>query len=223
MHTPVQRRIALVFPKKTKPIIILTYLPSTKSVKIMPVINHTINTMSPTLSDHLAQRAAAIRLLILDIDGVLTDGRLLMGANGEVFKAFHTLDGHGIKMLQQSGVDVAVITARNDSAVAARVQQLGIKHYFHGVHDKRAAYTQLREQTGLAEHQCAFVGDDVIDLPVLVRCGLPIAVANAHDFVKQHAVYTTQAVGGAGAVREVCDLLMRSQGTLDALLQEYLK
>ncbi|QMT32742.1 HAD family hydrolase [Conchiformibius steedae DSM 2580] len=179
--------------------------------------------MSPTLSDHLAQRAAAVRLLILDVDGVLTDGRLLMGANGEVFKAFHTLDGHGIKMLQQSGVAVAVITARNDSAVAARVQQLGIQHYFHGVHDKRAAYTQLREQTGLAEHQCAFAGDDVIDLPVLVRCGLPVAVANAHDFVKQHAVYTTQAVGGAGAVREVCDLLMRSQGTLDALLQEYLK
>lgn len=179
--------------------------------------------MHTALPDHLIPRAQAVRLLILDVDGVLTDGKLLMGANGEVLKAFHTLDGHGIKMLQQSGVDVGVITARNDAAVSARVQQLGIKHYFHGVHDKRAAYAQLLAHTDLTETQCAFVGDDVIDLPVMVRCGLPIAVANAHNYVKQHAVYTTQALGGAGAVREVCDLLMQAQGTLDALLREYLK
>lgn len=175
------------------------------------------------LSADLHARAARIRLLIMDVDGVLTDGRLLIGGNGEIIKAFNTLDGHGIKMLQQSGVQTAIITARNDAAVTHRAAQLGIAHYLHGQHDKRAAYTVLREQLDLQENQCAFIGDDVIDLPVMVRCGLPVAVANAHPFVKQHACYTTRQNGGYGAVRELCDIIMHTQGTLQAALNGYIQ
>ncbi|UOP04930.1 KdsC family phosphatase [Conchiformibius kuhniae] len=179
--------------------------------------------MTAPLPPSLAERAARIKLLIVDVDGVLTDGRLYINAHGEVSKAFHTLDGHGIKMLQQSGTPTAVITARNDPAVRARVEQLGIAHYLCGEHDKKAAYARLRGQIGLHESACAFVGDDVIDLPVMVRCGLPVAVSNAHDFVKRHAAYTTRASGGAGAVREVCELILQAQGHLDALLAEYVR
>lgn len=175
------------------------------------------------LSPDLKQRAAQIKLLILDVDGVLTDGRIYIRDNGEEIKAFHTLDGHGIKMLAASGVQTAIITGRDAPSVGIRVKQLGIAHYFKGIHDKRAAYAQLREDAGVAEHECAFVGDDVVDLPVMVRCGLPVAVPEAHWFARQHAVYVTEKSGGKGAVREVCDLIMQAQGTLLPALNEYLK
>lgn len=175
------------------------------------------------LSPDLKQRAAQIKLLILDVDGVLTDGRIYIRDNGEEIKAFHTLDGHGIKMLAASGVQTAIITGRDAPSVGIRVKQLGIAHYFKGIHDKRAAYAQLREDAGVAEHECAFVGDDVVDLPVMVRCGLPVAVPEAHWFALKHAAYVTQKSGGKGAVREVCDLIMQAQGTLLPALNEYLK
>lgn len=175
------------------------------------------------LPPDLQARAAKIKLLILDVDGVLTDGRIFIRDNGEEIKAFHTLDGHGIKMLAASGVQTAIITGRDAPSVGIRVQQLGIAYYFKGIHDKRAAYAQLREQAGVAEHECAFVGDDVVDLPVMVRCGLPVAVPEAHWFTLQHAAYVTQKSGGNGAVREVCDLIMQAQGTLDCALQDYVK
>lgn len=175
------------------------------------------------LPSPILARAQAIKLLILDVDGVLTTGQLFITATGEMIKPFNTLDGHGIKMLQQTGVQVAIITARNDPAVAFRAEQLGIRHYFHGIHDKKIAYAQLREQAQVAENECAFVGDDVIDLPVMTRCGLAVAVQNAHDFVKQHAHHTTQKHGGMGAVREVCDLIMHSQDTLQTALNHYLQ
>ena len=179
--------------------------------------------MFPALSQDIAERARRIKLLVLDVDGVLTDGRLFIGSGGEILKAFHTHDGHGIKMLQQSGTACAVLTARDDAAVGTRVAQLGIRHYFKGVHDKKTAYAALREEAGVSEEACAFVGDDVIDLPVMTRCGLPVAVENAHGFVKQHARWITHKSGGAGAVREVCDLLMHAQGHLQSALAEYLK
>lgn len=166
-------------------------------------------------------RAENIRLMVLDADGVLTSGQLFIGSGGEIIKAFNTLDGHGIKMLQQSGVQAAIITARHDAAVAHRAGQLGIRHYFCGVSDKKVAFSELCKQTGVSAAQCAMVGDDIIDLPVMLRCGLPVAVANAHALVKQHALYTTQKSGGFGAVRETCDMLMHAQGTLDAAWQEY--
>lgn len=179
--------------------------------------------MFDQLSDEVQQRAKRIKLLIMDVDGVLTTGQLFIHADGEVIKPFHTLDGHGIKMLQATGVQTAIITARNDSAVAARAKQLGITHYFSGAHDKKSAYKQLCNVAQVAEYQCAMVGDDVIDLPILVRCGLPIAVQNAHDTVKTYAVYTTEKCGGWGAVREVTDLLMVAQNTFQAALNEYIQ
>ena len=168
------------------------------------------------LSSDLQQRALGIKLLILDVDGVLTDGRIFIRDNGEEIKSFHTLDGHGLKMLQASGVQTAIITGRDAPSV-------GINYYFKGIHDKRAAYAQLREQAGVEEHECAFVGDDVVDLPVMVRCGLAVAVPEAHWFTLQYAHYVTQRSGGAGAVREVCDLIMQAQGTLEPALKEYVR
>ncbi|WP_416191867.1 KdsC family phosphatase [Neisseria sp. CCUG12390] len=176
-----------------------------------------------TLTPDVRQRAEKIKLLILDVDGVLTDGRIFIRDNGEEIKAFHTLDGHGIKMLAATGVQTAVITGRDAPSVGIRVKQLGIAYYFKGIHDKRAAYAELRAQAGVEEHECAFVGDDVVDLPVMVRCGLPVAVPEAHEFTLEHAAYVTQKSGGKGAVREVCDLIMQAQGTLQPALDEYIK
>lgn len=175
------------------------------------------------LTPDLQQRAAKIKLLILDVDGVLTDGRIFIRDNGEEIKSFHTLDGHGLKMLQNSGVQTAIITGRDAPSVGLRVQQLGISYYFKGIHDKKSAYAQLRQEAGVEEHECAFVGDDVVDLPVMVRCGLPVAVPQAHWFAAKHAAYITKANGGKGAVREVCDLIMQAQNTLQPALNEYLK
>lgn len=168
------------------------------------------------------ERANKIKLLILDVDGVLTTGQLFITHQSEIIKPFNTLDGHGIKMLQQTGVQTAIITARNDEAVRARAEQLGITHYFYGQHDKKAAYEQVRALANVSEQECAMVGDDVIDLPILVRCGLPIAVHNAHDFVKQRVLWTTSKQGGMGAVREVTDLIMFAQGSLQTALEQYL-
>lgn len=176
-----------------------------------------------TLTPELQARAAAVKLLIMDVDGVLTDGRIFIRDNGEEIKSFHTLDGHGLKMLQATGVQTAIITGRDAPSVGVRAKQLGIGHYYKGIHDKRAAYAQLRAEAGVEEHECAFIGDDVVDLPVMVRCGLPVAVPEAHWFTLQHAAYVTQKSAGNGAVRELCDLIMQAQGTLEAALQEYVK
>ncbi|OAM29097.1 MULTISPECIES: HAD family hydrolase [Eikenella] len=169
----------------------------------------------------LARAAAQIKLLIMDVDGVLTDGRIFIRDNGEEIKAFHTLDGHGIKMLHQCGVRTAIITGRDAPSVALRAKQLGIHYYFKGISDKRVAYAELRAAAGVAEHECAYIGDDVVDLPVMVRCGLPAAVPEAHPFVLQHAAYITRRPAGAGAVRELCDLIMQAKGYLKTALEQY--
>ena len=179
--------------------------------------------MFAPLSPERQQRLHDIKLLILDVDGVLTSAQLFIGSSGEIIKAFNTLDGHGIKMLQNTGVQTAIITARNDPAVAHRAEQLGISHYLHGVENKHQAFAQLCAQTQIAAQETAFVGDDVIDLPVMTRCGFPFAVANAHAYVKEHALYTTQKSGGFGAVREITDLIMHAQNTLSDALAEYTK
>ncbi|PIT23541.1 phenylphosphate carboxylase subunit delta [Snodgrassella alvi] len=170
----------------------------------------------------LLQAAQQIRLFIMDVDGVLTDGRIFIRDNGEEIKAFHTLDGHGLKMLHRHGIQTAIITGRDAPSVGIRVQQLGIQHYFKGITDKRSCYCQLLKQLELSEQQCAYIGDDVVDLPVMKRCGLAVAVPNAHALVLQHADYVTRAPGGTGAVREVCDLLLDAQGFLAAEMAEYL-
>lgn len=169
-----------------------------------------------------SQRAAQLRLMIFDVDGILTDGSLHYGANGELIKTFNVLDGHGIKLLQQSGVAAAIISARKSDIVARRAADLGIAHVHQGVHDKKVAFEKLLEHTGIAANACGFIGDDVIDLPILLRVGFAASVPNGHIEVQSRVHYVTKASGGAGAAREVCDFIMRAQGTYEAVLQPYL-
>jgi 3-deoxy-D-manno-octulosonate 8-phosphate phosphatase (KDO 8-P phosphatase) len=172
-------------------------------------------------ADALA-RARTVRLALFDVDGVLTDGRLYYGPAGEALKAFHILDGHGLRMLARSGVATGLLSGRRSEAAAVRAKELGVAHVILGVDDKLEHFERLRASLGLEAGECAFVGDDLPDLPVMRSCGLAVAVANAIPEVKARAHYVTTASGGHGAVREFCELVMRSQGTLDAALARYL-
>ncbi len=174
------------------------------------------------MTNQASERAARIRLMIFDVDGVLTDGSLHYGPEGEVIKTFNVLDGHGIKLLQQSGVATAIISARQSALVARRASDLGIAHVHQGVHDKRAAFEQLLDKTGIAPEACGFIGDDVIDLPILLRVGFAASVPNGHPEVQSRVHYVTRAAGGAGAARELCDFILRAQGTYQAALAPYL-
>ncbi|WP_198266271.1 3-deoxy-manno-octulosonate-8-phosphatase KdsC [sulfur-oxidizing endosymbiont of Gigantopelta aegis] len=171
----------------------------------------------------ITAKASVIKLLICDVDGVMTDGRLFFGDNGLEYKAFHARDGLGIMMLQRSGIPLAVITARTSEVVAHRMKNLNIELVFQGQLDKVQAFEQLCQQLALAPEEVAYVGDDLVDLPVMRRVGLAIAVADAHDRVKQQADWTTQHIGGQGAVRDVCELLMQAQGTMEAQFSRYLQ
>lgn len=168
------------------------------------------------------RRAALIRLAIFDVDGVLTDGRLYLDNKGNELKAFHSRDGHGLKMLMDSGVEVAVISGRSAISVETRLRDLGVGLAYLGVQDKRIALDDLQKQLGLRPEQIAYTGDDLIDLPVMLRVGLAIAVRDADAFVAQHAHWQTLNPGGYGAVREVCELLLEAQGQLAALRARYL-
>ncbi len=167
-------------------------------------------------------RALKIKLVIFDVDGVLTNGRLTYGHNGQESKVFHVRDGQGMKMLQQSGVMIAIITARRSQAVTHRMTDLGIEHVYQGQINKRIAFEDLCNKLALQADQVAYVGDDLIDLPVMTRVGLAVATADAHDIVIDNAHWQTSIKGGAGAAREVCEFIMKAQGTFDALLAEYL-
>lgn len=167
--------------------------------------------------------ARNIKLLIFDVDGVLTDGSLFLGDDGQEYKAFNSLDGHGIKMLKNSGVEIAIITGRTSKVVIHRARNLGITHLYQGVHDKLEAFHHLTEALAIRFEQCAFMGDDVVDLPAMRRCGLALTVPQAPEMVKQHAHYVTSRQGGHGAAREVCELIMQAQDTLAAQLSVYLK
>lgn len=173
------------------------------------------------MQDILA-KAARIKLVIFDVDGVLTDGSLYYDAEGRELKVFHSRDGHGMKMLQNTGVEIAVITARTSEAVSHRMAGLGIQHVYQGQKDKYAAFRNLLSKLNLDAQQVAYVGDDVIDLPVMLHVGLAIAVQDAHSLVKHHCHWQTPALGGRGAAREVCELIMKAQHTLDTQLQAYL-
>lgn len=162
-------------------------------------------------SDAVAARARAVRLAVFDVDGVMTDGTLYIGAQGEAFKAFNILDGHGVKMLQSAGVATAILSGRSSEAVSRRAAELGIRHVVQGAEDKVAAFEQMRARLGLEASACAFVGDDLPDLAVMRLCGFAVAVANASEPVKSAAHYVTRAHGGRGAVREFCDLVLRAR------------
>jgi 3-deoxy-D-manno-octulosonate 8-phosphate phosphatase (KDO 8-P phosphatase) len=167
-------------------------------------------------------RAAAVRLMIFDVDGILTDGALQYGPDGEIIKNFNVLDGHGIKLLQQSGVAVAIISARESPMVARRAADLSIMHLYQGAHDKRAAFEGLHRQLGIGAAACGFIGDDVMDLPILLAAGFAASVPNAHAEVRSRVHYVTQASGGCGAAREVCDFILHAQGNYEAALAPYL-
>jgi 3-deoxy-D-manno-octulosonate 8-phosphate phosphatase (KDO 8-P phosphatase) len=159
----------------------------------------------------LREQAARIRLAVFDVDGVFTDGRLYYGPDGTEFKAFHTRDGHGIKELIRSGVQVAVISGRRSDAVTRRMQELGVAHVFQGCDDKLPVFEQLLAQLGIVAEDTACVGDDSPDLPLIQRAGLGIAVSDAHPSVRAAALLTTRAAGGEGAVREVCDMILAAR------------
>lgn len=171
----------------------------------------------------LTNKIKPIRLVAFDVDGVLTDGGLYLADSGEEFKRFNSLDGHGLKMLRTSGVELAIITGRKSKCVELRAKNLGIKHLYQGVDDKWEAMQSLLSELNLQPEVSAFMGDDVIDLPVMRRVGLALSVPAAPQLVRDHARYVSQREGGHGAVREVCELIMAAQGTLATQLAPYLK
>jgi 3-deoxy-D-manno-octulosonate 8-phosphate phosphatase (KDO 8-P phosphatase) len=164
-----------------------------------------------------------VQLLIVDIDGVLTDGGLHFDNRGEEYKTFNSLDGQGIRMLLDNGIEVAVITGRESGIVTHRMGDLGVKHIYQGNRDKRPAFEQLLKNTGLQPGQIAYVGDDLPDLVVMRQVGFAIAVENAHAFVKQHSDWVTSRRGGQGAIREVTDFILQAQSLLEGIQASYLE
>lgn len=177
---------------------------------------------TPQSQQKVLQKARNIRLVIFDVDGVLTDGRLLFDGAGREYKSFHARDGHGIKMLRETGVEVAIISGRRSASVAVRMKELGIQHVYQGTKVKTAALKNLCHKLELTPDQVAFVGDDLPDLPIMRHVGLAIAVHDAHFAIKPYADWCTTHLGGQGAAREVSDFIMRAQSTLDAAIGRYL-
>jgi len=176
--------------------------------------------MNP-IPPHIVDKAARVRLIILDVDGVLTDGRLYYGDDGNEYKSFYSRDGHGLKMLQSHGLDIAILSGRSSIATARRMAELNVCHVYLGVEDKLSVFATFLEQQGLHTEQVAYVGDDIIDLPVMARVGLAIAVADADPFVKRHAHWQTPNPGGHGAVRDACELILHAQGQLSTAQAQY--
>lgn len=171
----------------------------------------------------IIEKAKKLKLLILDVDGVLTDGRLFFDDQGKEYKCFHARDGHGIKLLRQTGVEIAVISGRKSNSVALRMKSLGIDHVYQGHENKIAAFNEIIENLSIKPEQAAHMGDDWLDLPIMVRVGLSIAVNDANSAVKDYADWCTDTSGGLGAVREVCDFIMQAQGTYEKALNSYLQ
>jgi 3-deoxy-D-manno-octulosonate 8-phosphate phosphatase (KDO 8-P phosphatase) len=169
----------------------------------------------------ILEKAKQIKLLIFDVDGVLTDGGLFIGPNGEEYKKFNSRDGHGMRLIQYTGVELAIITGRTSEVVEHRMQNLGIKHVYQGQRIKITAFEKLIDDLNVSPEECAYVGDDWVDLAIMSRVGLAIAVQDALPLVKQHAHWITPSNGGQGAAREVCELIMEGQGTLQDQIERH--
>ena len=169
----------------------------------------------------MQERLKKIKLLILDVDGVMTDGRIIFDSNGVESKFFNVKDGHGIKMAQRAGIEFAIISGRHSQVVANRAAELGIVHVYQKAMDKLTPYLDILEKTGLDDTQVAFMGDDVIDIPVLRRVGFAAAPADAVEEVLPHVHFITNNRGGWGAVREVCDLLLKGQESWETITARY--
>ena len=178
--------------------------------------------MFKTLDKDIQNRAEKIELAIFDVDGVLTNGGLILGENGNEYKAFHSRDGLGLVMLRDSGCHIAVISGRTSSIVSERMAALGIESVYQGQNDKGKALEDLLNELNVDAQATAYVGDDFIDLPAMRRVGLAIAVADAHPMVIKHAHWITKEKGGHGAAREVCELIMHARGTLDSQIKQFL-
>lgn len=170
----------------------------------------------------IIDKAKRIRLFILDVDGVLTSGTIYYGTQGAEMKGFNILDGLGIKLLQRSGVVMGVISAKNSEPVARRLRELEIEHAYLGQNDKLPAYEDLKKKLNLTDDEIAYMGDDLPDLPILRRAGLAITVPNSSESMRQHVDITTVNAGGQGAVREVCEFIMKAQNTYESMLESYL-
>ncbi|WP_429885004.1 3-deoxy-manno-octulosonate-8-phosphatase KdsC [Geoalkalibacter halelectricus] len=169
----------------------------------------------------MEERCRKIRLLLLDVDGVLTDGRIIYDNNGLETKAFDVKDGHGLKLVQRAGIKVGIITGRESRVVEHRAAELGIAILYQGAKDKLLPYEEILAQQGLRDEEVAYVGDDVVDLPVLSRVGLAVTVQDAVDDIKPYVHYVTRRPGGRGAVREVCDLILKESQRWEAVAGRY--
>lgn len=174
-----------------------------------------------SVPDDVLTRAREIRLVIFDVDGVLTDGSVTYGPDGGEYQTFNIRDGQGIKSLMDCGVEVAILSARSSRALTIRAQELGIRHAETGASDKSRAFKALAAKCALEETQCCFVGDDLVDIPVMLRCGLGVAVADAHHSVRHVAQWVTPSGGGRGAAREVCDTVLYAQEKIDAIMDRF--
>ena len=178
------------------------------------------------ISEEIAQKAKKIKLLILDVDGVLTNNMLIYSEDGQEHKAFHTRDGHGMVLLQKSQVAIAIITGRKSQLVANRMNDLKVEHVYQGIPDKLPTFLKLVDELNLSLDEIAYIGDDILDLPILIRIGLAITPADGDDEVKSRVHYVSSFNGGKGCVREACEIIMRSQGTwqqhMDFFLRETL-
>ncbi|HAM51087.1 MAG TPA: hypothetical protein DCP92_10505 [Nitrospiraceae bacterium] len=171
----------------------------------------------------LTERAKKTKLLILDVDGVLTDGSIILDGQDNELKSFHVRDGHGIKMLIKAGIQIAIVTGRYSMVVARRAQELGISEVYQRCHRKTVALDHILEKLRLREEEVAYVGDDIVDIPIFRRVGLAIAVNDAADEAKEYASMITRGRGGRGAVREVCDFLLKAKGLWESVIGEYLE
>jgi len=174
------------------------------------------------MNPEVQQRAARIKLLLMDCDGVLTDGRIWLFENGEEQKGFHTRDGLGIDLLHRAGLKSGIISGRNSSAVEQRARSLGMSFVRQGCEDKRKAFIDTLSEAGVTNAEVAFIGDDLNDIPLMLQSGLAVAVADAAFETREHAHYVTQATGGFGVVREVIELILKAQGRWDELIKKYL-
>ena len=175
------------------------------------------------MNQDIIELAKKVRLLILDIDGVMTDGRIIYSIYGDELKFFDVQDGFGITLLNRVGIKSAIITAKKSRIVKARARDMKVAYVYQGYMDKAAAFKKILKRSRLAPEDICFIGDDLIDLPVLKRVGFAVAVVNAMDEVKAHAHYITSKMGGRGAVREICDLILKSQGKWDLATSKYFK
>ena len=166
-------------------------------------------------------RARRLKLMVFDVDGVLTDGRLWYASDGAEHKSFHAQDGHGVKMLVESGVRCAILSGRSSETVAKRAREMGVELVRQGIARKREEFIAMLKQLGLAPEAAGYMGDDLVDIPVLRRCGFAAAPREAPEPVRQRAQYVSSAPAGGGAVREVCEFILQAQGSLEKLMREY--